>query len=194
LQIKYKLNKLKIKQILPIVMLILLGLSKINAQEPKNTYGLPYDKAKNTVIYTEVIPMPGATKDKLYERGMKCIELMYKNAKQKIAQNDKEAGIILLKCSTTVILKDKKGMEVQDGYVLYKFKLSLKEGKYKYEFMDIHRDNGGYKTPIEKWLNEVTPKEQPEVRFKLLDDDIKKAIAILKENMKADKVQVKEDW
>ena len=157
---------------------------------------LPMDTSKK-VIYTEVVQMPGMTKEKLYERSMKAINAMYKQADKKVAVKDPVGGLLQMNCTTQVVLKDKKaGVDVQSGNILYKFNMYFKEGKYKYEFTAFHMNMGGYPMPIEKLLPPNKPDETqraPE-RIAFLDNDIKKLIKIMKDNMSKDQVDVKQDW
>ncbi len=168
------------------------AFSQVKAQNP---YNLPEDPKTKRIGYTEVVNLPGTTKDKLFERAQKSIKAMYKVPK--VETSDKENGRLLLKCSTAVVLKDKKsGMDVQEGYILYKCEISLKEGRYKYDFYDFHKDEGGFKMTLEKWMDPThnNPKDRLAEKAVFLDNDIKKKIATLKENMSTEKVQVKEDW
>jgi hypothetical protein len=141
--------------------------------------------------------MPGVNKDQLYDRGLKSVKAMYKSAEKMIKVNSKESGEIQMNCSTAVVLKDKKsGVMAQEGYILYKLKIAFKEGKYKYDFYDFHRDAGGVKVDLEKWISDgnYSPKDRMDERMAFLNEDITKLKEALKEGMKGSKATIKEDW
>lgn len=177
-------------------ILTLLAIAILFASGTTFAQKLPLDSTKK-VIYTEVVQMPGMSKDKLFERAMKAINAMYKLADKKIDKKDPEGGLLMMNCSTQVVLKDPSShLDVQSGYIKYKFNMYFKEGKYKYEFKTFHVDKGGFPDPVEKLLPENSPEPRlraPE-RIKILDDDIKRLIVILKDNMSKDQVDVKKDW
>jgi hypothetical protein len=179
------------KKLFVFALSLILGLpSFLHAQN------LPLDSNKK-VVYTEVVPMAGMTKEKLYERAIKAINVMYKQADKKIAVKDPVGGLIQMNCSTQVMLHDKKSdLDIQSGYIKYKFNLKFKDGKYRYEFIGFHIDMGGYPKPIEELMPPYKP--EPNVRASertaYLDQDIRKLIKILKENMAKDQVDAKSDW
>lgn len=176
------------KKLLSLSLLILFsGLQLANAQKPQ-------ESTEKTYTYTEVVQVPGASKDLLFDRAMRVLPTMYKEVEKKIQEKDKESGKILIATKTRTSLKDKSGVMRPDIYINYKFSLNFKEGKYKYEFYDIHIDEGGVKTPIKKYMEDAGPRSRADEKYAYFEEDVKKLIGQLKEGMKADKVQIKEDW
>lgn len=176
------------KKLLSLSLFVLFaGLQLAKAQDNKTG-------TEKTYTYTEVVQVPGASKDLLFDRAMRALPKMYKEVEKKIQEKDKESGKILISTKTRTSLKDKSGVMRPDIYINYKFSLNFKEGKYKYDFYDVHYDEGGVKTPIKKYLEDAGPRSRADEKYAYFEEDIKRLIAMLKEEMKADKVQIKEDW
>ncbi|MCX6352344.1 MAG: DUF4468 domain-containing protein [Bacteroidetes bacterium] len=174
---------------------ILISLAAFSQKKDEEKPTMPYDAEKKIYTYSEVVQLPGTNKDKLYERGIKAIHAMYKQADNKIILNDKENGQLQLKCTTQVILKV-GSQDVMFNKIIYKLNLGFKDGKYKYDFVEFHIDEGGFKKSMEKWNmpTQHNPSDRLPEKMEFVDKDIRKLIGMLKENMSSDKVQVKEDW
>ena len=180
------------KKLVVIALLFILAVPFASyAQMP------PLDSNKK-VVYTEVVQMPGLTKEKMFDRAMKAINLMYKQADKKVAVKDPVGGLVQMNCSTQVILHDRRSnLDVQEGFYKYKFNLYFKDGRYKYEFIGFHTDAGGFPEPIEKIMppNKPDSKTRAPERLAYLDNDIRRLIKILKENMVKDGADAKSsDW
>jgi hypothetical protein len=185
------------KKVLTLIALVGFLGTRVSAQEmPK----MPYDTTKKQIIYTEVVPLPGMTKDQMFDKAYTVLNDIYNEVDKKIEKKDKEGGVVELKCTTRVMLKDPKTKElVQEKlYIKYKLKISFKDGKYRYEFYDFHEDRGGYKYPIEKYYLKdpatVSAANRPEERLAYLDQDIKGIIKKLKDGMAGQKVEKKDEW
>ncbi len=161
---------------------------------------IPYDAEKKKAGYIEVVTVPGATPAKLWQRANVTLPKMYNEWEKKVIAKNETEGTISLKCSTRIFLMDTKSKtKVQQPWVIYKLHLAVKDGRYRYEFSDFHRDKGGYKEPLEKWILKDDPKIdyealQTDEMMKQVTDDIEKLIATLKAGMASDEVKVKEDW
>ncbi len=160
---------------------------------------VPYDSVKKQIIYTEVVQVPNADKGKIFDKATNTLNTIYNEAAKKMDTKDREAGNIEMKCTTRVMLMDPKTkMLVADKeFIKYKLKISVKDGKYKYDFYDFHIDKGGFKYPIEKFVQNdhtVTKETRAPEKLEYLDKDIKGIIEKLKAGIAGEKVQVKEDW
>jgi hypothetical protein len=185
------------KKLFTLVALAGFFSAKVAAQEmPK----IPYDSTKKQVIYSEVVPLAGMTKEEMFDKAYIILGEIYNEVDKKIEKKDKAAGTMDLKCTTRVMLKDPKTKElVQEKlYIKYKLKISFKDGKYRYEFYDFHEDRGGFKYPIEKYYLKdpatVTAANRAEERLAYLDQDIKSVIKKLKDGMSGQKVEKKDEW
>lgn len=93
------------------------------------------------INFEEIITVDSATKDQLYKRAKLWVINSFKNEKNVTSTEDKELGEIK-GTGLFTILKD------QD--VLFSFRVSVKDFKFKYLFYDfIYLDNNGNKTKID---------------------------------------------
>lgn len=98
--------------------------------------------AQDDLIYSDVIEVEGASKSELYNRAKIYLADAFVDLNEVIQVDDKDAGIIvckgLLKYTPTFI----SGSAGTEGYIKFTLKISLKEGRYKYEFLDFyHKPN-----------------------------------------------------
>jgi hypothetical protein len=90
------------------------------------------------INYEEIISVDSALKDELYKRAKLWVINSFKNEKNGTSTSDKELGEIK-GTGLFTILKDQN--------VLFSFRISIKDFKYKYIFYDfIYLDNNGNKT------------------------------------------------
>lgn len=99
----------------------------------------------------------GVTKDQLYTRAYEWLAKAYRSANDVIQMQDKEAGRLVGKGTTTVRVRG-----VSAGYVRHTFTIYLKDGRYKYVLTDLVHEPGGMKDvysggPLESPKAEILP-------------------------------------
>lgn len=100
---------------------------------------LPIDSATNMITYQEVVKVEGATKDELYVRAREWFARSFKSSKSVIQMEDKEAGKIIGKGSSSGLYT------VLMSTVPYKLdftvSITVKEGRYRYEISPFDTQN-----------------------------------------------------
>jgi len=186
------------KKLLLLSALLSFGISKIATAQDV----LPYDTGTKKIIYSEVVMVPNANKDKLFDRAAKALHEMYQQADSKFAVKDKAAGKIVFNGFVRIIYKEKDGTNFPDpSLVKYRLTLLFKDGKYKYEITDFIVDHAGVPFHVERWQQHNVPGDKtydktdrvPE-KLQFIHDDIAKVLARLKKSMEADVVEEKKDW
>lgn len=92
--------------------------------------------AQTPITYTEVVPLAGVSKTELYTRARQWFSEAYKSADNVIQMDDKQAGIIIGKA----LFRFKSGVAfsaIVEGVINYTVKISVKEGRYKYEITNF---------------------------------------------------------
>ncbi|MDJ1468147.1 DUF4468 domain-containing protein [Xanthocytophaga flava] len=158
---------------------------------------LPIDPTTNKVSYTEVVEVPGMTKDQLHAKANEWLAKTYKSANDVIQMNDKEAGKIIAKGTTKSYLHS-MGKDWDAGYFRHTLTLSFKDGKFRYEFTDFTHDGtggngtvsmgpvegekgaGGMSAPNTKQWK--TMKEDLDKRMKAIVEELKKAMISTKDS------------
>lgn len=112
------------RQILILTLAILMALFVSNA-------------GANQLIYTEVVIVPNATKEALFQRANVWTVSAFNDAKTAIQISDKESGKIIGK--SAFIYKQSFIMmcKATEGPISFVFKILVKDGKYKYEFSEF---------------------------------------------------------
>jgi len=180
-----------------LALLLGLGSKTVMAQNLP-----PYDTALKKIIYTEVVQVPGASKDLLYDRAIRTLGEMYHYANDKFAEKDKANGKIVFNGYTRVIYKIDNGTNMTDpDLIKYKFTLWFKDGKYKYEITDFIINRGNVPFHIERWRQSIIDKDKKfgkedriVEKMNFVVDDISKVLDRLKKSMVSDKVEEKKDW
>lgn len=94
----------------------------------------------NPLIYSEVVDLPGLSKDEIYSMARMWFVEAYKNPQKVLQIQDKESGEIVGKGNTKYYSKIWMGAEGSKGVINYTVKIFIKDGKYKYEITDfIHK-------------------------------------------------------
>ena len=152
------------------------------------------DPDTKLITYQEVVTMEG-TKDVLYSRAIAWINSYFKNPQGVTTKRDPENGEIL--CAYRFWMKDadKDGNLVNSTTMVeFKFRLELKEGRYRYTFNQF-RKKAASMFHLERWLDKSDPQYTPKCDGYLLqvDENIKEIIASLKKGMEPKAVK-KDDW
>lgn len=103
------------------------------------------------VVYTEVIIVDSASKNDLFVRAKIWLADKYKSANDVTQFSDKEAGELVAKGNLTIYWYTKGLISVATPVtVWHTFKISVKDGKYKYEVSEFkgtyHMTGYGYST------------------------------------------------
>lgn len=180
--------------------LVFFSLQNTFAQN-KPVGPLPYDSVKGYVTFNEVVMVPGATKDQLYDRAMNTLTTMYEALPSKLIEQDKVNGKIVVKGFTRVLLYDKKVKQnLPDPNLLnYKLTIQCKDGRYRYEFTDFYYNRNNQKYKIEKYVLQENgvgmEAERAMEKMTFLNDDIIRQSAKLKTGMASDAPAPKNtDW
>ena len=106
---------------------------------------VPIDSVTGKITYKEVIQIDSVTKNEAYNAAKVWIAKTFRSAKDVIQNDDKDAGIIVLKPLFQLFATEK-------GYIHYTLTLLFKDGRYKYELSDFYHtggnENGTQKTDL----------------------------------------------
>lgn len=112
------------------VFLLIMATSCFAQKELK--IKLPLDSSTNKVIYSSVINVEGINKEELYNRAKEWFVVTYNSAKDVLQMDDKVAGKIIGKGTSR---GQYKFMLSNTSYYLnYTLSVTLKDGRYRYEF------------------------------------------------------------
>lgn len=162
------------------------------AQVPLNSAG--------KIEYTNVEKVEGISKDVLYDRALASLQNIYSPAFQsKVSKADKDEGVIIIKGFAKPKYYDKKSKTTTFDVdpVKYKLTVHFKDGRYKYSFDDFHINKGGYKLPMEKYVNgdKEVEKDHPQEKLESLDKEIREIIAkFTSETNNGPKTSKEKDW
>lgn len=119
-----------------LLILCLCCSFNVAAQDIDKSYipELPYDD-NNRVNYTEVVPISDVNKEQLYFRAKAWFSNVFKDSKEVIQMDSKEAGTIIGKGNQNIYLQI-LGMpsEVRCHFTV---KIFCKDARYKYEITNI---------------------------------------------------------
>lgn len=154
---------------------------------------LPIDSTTKLITYRGVVTEQG-TQAELFLRAMNWIAKYYKNTAEVVKSSDNATGVIECFSKLKVHTLAKDGVITIAGIVNYNFTIEAKEGRYRYTFTRFSLKDAAY-NPIEKWFDTKLPTwyAQRYDHLKEVDTEITKAIASLKEEMKA-KVVKQDNW
>lgn len=135
-----------------LALLLMLATSATHAQTapatPVATY--PKDAATGLIDYTDVVPVEGATQAELFQRGKLWLASSFKSTKDVIQAEDKDAGFIIAKGNSTIVIKAAGLGNAEPLY--YTIKLNYKDGRYKYEVTDFYIQSQGVNIPVERFV------------------------------------------
>ena len=155
-------------------------------KETFNTDNLPIDKISKLITYTDVVQLKGISTAVLYKRALEWFNTYYKNPTDVIRENDSTKGVIVGKSRFKIFnAPDKKGLRTDAGLIMYTIKVSIREGRYKYEITELNQKATSY-TPLEPWLDtssrSYTPAyvgylEQVDTQIRETIDSLRKAMS-----------------
>ena len=118
---------------------------------------VPRDPATGAVHYAVVEAVDGAAKDALYARAKTWVINAYSSPRDVITTEDKDAGIVVCKGFSEETVK--LGFMPSKERLYFSVKISVKEGRYKYELTDFYFQSyptagnlNPEQVPVEKYL------------------------------------------
>lgn len=102
-----------------------------------------YSKDSKPLTFSEVITVEGVPKEAIYSTIMDWIATNYRNVDNDSQLSDKDAGLIVKQAA---FVYEKKGLSYKcySGYVYYKLKIQIREGRFKVELTSfVHEVNPG---------------------------------------------------
>jgi hypothetical protein len=113
---------------------------------------LPFSP-EGELIFTEVIPVNGSTKDQLYIKAKHFFAKAFKSANDVIQLDDKESGTVVGKGFSEILINT--GFSPVTTRLYYSVKIEVKEGRYRYMIEDLYYKSyanaqmGSIETPAE---------------------------------------------
>ncbi len=117
---------------------------------------LPFPSKDGKIVYERIVDVPGTSKDVLFKETKIWFVNTFKDSREVIKSEDKDAGEILGTGRTTIILNGTGLLNKME--LVFNIRVSLKQDKYRIQMYDIIWDND-LKTNLEK-LNK-NPLEEP---------------------------------
>ncbi|MVN76906.1 DUF4468 domain-containing protein [Hymenobacter sp. HMF4947] len=128
----------------PLLISSLLALSFSASAQTAPAGPLPLSAETHRITYTDVVDVPGATKDELYTRASEWFAKTYNSANNVLQMQDRTAGQLVGKPVLATTVRS-LGANYPAGIVKYTISVYLKDGKYKYEITDLVHDAVGSK-------------------------------------------------
>ncbi len=124
------------------------------------------------ISYSDVVSVDSSlTKDELFIRAQTWVFETFKNPGNVIQMSDKNAGLIA--GSGSMLFTTKIGLGNPSGWISFNFKISVKQGKYKYEF-----SNFVHSCKYPAWTVGTVTDDPPKMGFKKLVQEIKDTISL----------------
>lgn len=167
---------------------ILFIATFVFAQEKQsfNTDNMPIDKISKLITYTDVVQLKNVSATVLYKRAHDWFNTFYKNPADVIRESDSTKGTIVGKSRFKIFnAPDKTGLRTDAGLIMYTIKVSVREGRYKYEVTELNQKAASY-SPLEKWLDTSSQTytkayvgylEQVDTQVREAVDNLKKAMS-----------------
>lgn len=121
------------KKLILSAFILLAGLTTANAQTP--------------ISYSEVVQVEGATKDELYQRAKNWFVDTFRSANDVIQLDDKENGQIVGKGNFSYSQKV-TWAAVANNTIRFTAAITIKDGRYKYEFSNFEHSMAVPGTPL----------------------------------------------
>lgn len=158
---------------------------------------MPISDESNLITYTEVIDLPGESKDELYHKAYTWCNTFYKNPKNVIRQKDVLNGEIVCmgRFRIHTPATKKNSVETAAGIVQYTLSLQFKDNRYRYTITKINWKQSSH-YPIERWLDTEKDTYLPVYAEYLnqADEELKKLISSLNESMAKPSPKSSDDW
>lgn len=177
-----------------ILLLLALTAFTMNAQEK---FDFPLNE-NGQIIFTEVVPAEGKTKDDLYNNSKMFFVNIYKVTQDKLKQNKETSSVSDYQYSIMKIMANGSEVKVK---LFYTISILSKDGKYKYEIKNIMTKSDA-ETPIEKMFDKLAS-EKAAQKPKLMETlkayyaAINSEVETIKSNIKQEMAKsgaAKSDW
>lgn len=117
---------------------------------------VPIDSSTKEVEYSAIIKVEGISKDELYNRAKEWFVITYNSAQDVLQMDDKSAGKIIGKGTSSG--KYKFMMSNTDYYLNYTLSVTVKDGRYRYEFSQFTVETlGKYSSGGRSSINQYLP-------------------------------------
>ena len=155
---------------------------------------MPVSSKTNLVTYQEVVSEEG-DKIEFYNRANTWLGTYYKNAFSVTTLRKKDEGVIKGKHQFQIFDYEDDSVRVVAGFILYKFNLEFKEGRYRYTMTDFVMRKKT-RLPIEDWLTDEAPEKGAKYPSYLMQINAyaENWVESLKKGMKPVEVKVEEEW
>ena len=186
------------KIIAQLLAVLLFPAAVLFAQEKQqfNTDNIPVDKISKLITYTDVVSVKSVSTKVLYKRAWDWFNTYYKNPTDVIRESDSTKGTIVGKARFKIFnAPDKKGLRTDAGLIMYTIKVSIREGRYKYEITELNQKNISY-TPLEPWLDTTSRSYTTAYvgYLEQIDTQLRETIDSLKKAMSTTPPVKKDDW
>ncbi|HSD15020.1 MAG TPA: DUF4468 domain-containing protein [Flavobacterium sp.] len=129
-----------------IFLLLVLFALNINAQEK---FEFPLNE-NGQIIFTEVVPAEGKTKDDLFTNSKMFFVNTYKVTQEKLKQDKANYSVSNNQYSIMTVKMNGSDVKVK---LFYTVSIMSKDGKYKYEIKNIFTKTEVSETPLEKMFD-----------------------------------------
>src|ERR1041385_5525182 len=187
--------KKTIAQVLVLLLAATFAVAQVKQQQ-FNTDNIPVDKISKLITYTDVVPVKGVSSAVLYKRAWNWFNTYYKNPTDVIRENDSTKGIIVGKSRFKISnAPDKQGLRTDAGLIMNTIKVSVREGRFKYEITELNQKAASY-SPLEPWLDPTSKTYMPAYvgYLEQIDTQLRETIDNLKNAMSTAPPVKKDDW
>lgn len=117
---------------------------------------LPISEENGHVEFIEVVNVPGASSEQLYNRALKWFDEFYTNAGSVI--QEKEPNAKLFGKHRINLYADVSGKSLHQGFVNYYIEIGFKDGRYRYKVYEMYMVKG-VKVFIKDWIDSGAPNQ-----------------------------------
>ena len=157
---------------------------------------LPINDETKLITYEKVVEVPETKKDDLFERAVQWVNAFYKNPGDVLREKNPNEGKLFIKARFKISNPpDKTGFATDAGVIQYSLTLLFKDNKYKYTLTGINWKQLSYYA-VERWMDKNSQTYDPKYPYYLteVDENARKILADLEQNMAVKKKEKKEDW
>jgi hypothetical protein len=180
-----------------LILSAFFSISSLSFGQSKSGSPIPIDSISHLISYEEVVQVPDATTDVIYNRALAWFRSYFKNPGEVIRQNNLSQHVIMGKPRFKIYNPaDKDGTKSDAGNIQYSITVSAKEGRFKYELTEYNWKQISY-FAAEKWMDTKTATYTKVYAdyLKQMDEYSRALIANLKNSMTSEKpVKDKDKW
>lgn len=163
----------------PFIITLFLAIPILS--KAQNTESLTYEFSGTPYSFNEIVAVDSTLKeDQLFSKAIEWFALTFKNSNSVLKMQDKENGVIIGKGSflwsyefpAKYVSDLPKSTPIYQSWVSFTIKISVKDGKFKYELFDFYTDGYGI-------VKDGTIIKYPEIKMKLSTGKKYQEIALL---------------